>query len=111
MVAALLCLVHMRHVRCICATVPAGGMLEEHKRAQVPTALYCLLASYCLEAAALVFYTAVFFQVTKGQTTLCYTAEELARWVGCQVQVGTWLPAGSCQVNASIHTGAACRQW
>jgi hypothetical protein len=58
----------------------AGGMLEEHKRASVPTAMCCLLSAYCLEAAALT-YTTVVFEGLVGDTDKCYTAEELARFV------------------------------
>eukprot|EP00878_Enallax_costatus_P015176 GHUV01015888.1.p1 GENE.GHUV01015888.1~~GHUV01015888.1.p1 ORF type:complete len:152 (+),score=23.60 GHUV01015888.1:483-938(+) len=55
-----------------------GALLEENKRANMPTALYCLLSAYCLEAAALTMTTVVFFGVISNTST-CYTAAELAR--------------------------------
>lgn len=59
----------------------AGAMLEEHKRAAIPTALYCLFAAYGLEAAALVYATVVNFGVLKDTLYTCHTQEELARYV------------------------------
>jgi len=61
------------------ASCAPGAMLEERKRAAMPTALYCLLSAYCLEAAALVYATAVHFGVLKDSLSSCHTAEELAR--------------------------------
>lgn len=60
--------------------VTAGAMLEVHKRAAMPSVLYCLLAAYALEGSALVYATAVNFGVLDKHTAEpCYTQEELAR--------------------------------
>jgi hypothetical protein len=54
-------------------------MLEEHKRAAIPSALYCLLSAYTLEAAALVYATVVNFGLLADTIGSCHTPEELAR--------------------------------
>lgn len=54
-------------------------MLQEYKRAVMPTALYCLLSAYLLEAAALVYATIVNFGVLADTIGTCHTADELAR--------------------------------
>uniref|UniRef100_A0A383W0M9 sn-1-specific diacylglycerol lipase n=1 Tax=Tetradesmus obliquus TaxID=3088 RepID=A0A383W0M9_TETOB len=66
-----------------------GGMLEEHKRKNVPTAMYCLLSAYCLEAAALT-YTTVVFEGLVGNVDKCYTPEELARTAVPDLAVHRW---------------------
>jgi hypothetical protein len=90
-----------------CVLLIAGGMLEEHKRASVPTAMYCLLAAYCLEAAALT-YTTVVFESLVTDTDACYTAEELARYVclclGRSVLLCPTCNRGTC----SLLCGAFC---
>lgn len=53
--------------------------MEEYKRAAMPTALYCLLSAYALEAAALVYATIVNFGLLADTIGSCHTAEELAR--------------------------------
>lgn len=58
---------------------PAGAMLEEHKRAAILPALYCLLSAYALEAGALVYATVVNFGLLADTIGSCHTAEELAR--------------------------------
>ncbi|WIA18498.1 hypothetical protein OEZ85_009951 [Tetradesmus obliquus] len=66
-----------------------GGMLEEHKRKNVPTAMYCLLSAYCLEAAALT-YTTVVFEGLVGDVDKCYLPEELARTAVPDLAVHRW---------------------
>lgn len=77
-------------------------MLEEHKRKNVPTAMYCLLSAYCLEAAALT-YTTVVFEGLVGDVDKCYLPEELARHVAAAAaampyvlaDTGMWLGLAS----------------
>lgn len=63
----------------VCPPPPSGALLQEYKRAAMPTALYCLLSAYLLEAAALAYATLVNFGLLADSLNTCHTAEELAR--------------------------------
>eukprot|EP00775_Hariotina_reticulata_P013184 gene13184-13315_t len=71
-----------------------GAMLQLEKRSSMPRALYCLLAAYAMEAAALLFLTVVTFQALDSGNVRCYTDAELKRQVRqtrlSETAVKTW---------------------
>jgi hypothetical protein len=85
-------------------------MLELHKRAAMPAALYSLFGAYALEAAALVFATVINFGVLGSEMfRACYTEEELAQCVerGLRAVVAWRLPCWRETVHMPRCTSAA----